>query len=238
MHCLPNIFMICQVQSMKGHVEMKPVIGLGAGGHAKVVIDLIRLQGEYDVIGLLDPKRELWQRTVSGIPVLGSDELLSELRQQGVHHAFIGLGTTGDLHPRRRLYELACEHGFEVISAKHPKAIIASSVMIGRGATIMAGAIINADAQIGEDVIVNTGAIIEHDCRIGSHVHIATGACLASTVTVGDNSHIGLGASIRQCIRIGRNVIVGAGAVVVDDVPDGVVVVGVPARIIREVKAA
>jgi len=215
---------------------MNPVVGLGAGGHAKVVMDIIQLQNSYEVIGLLDPNEELWQSAVLGVPVLGSDDLLLEIHRRGIHHAFIGLGGTGDMQPRRRLYELARQHGFEIISAIHPRATVANSSMVGPGATIMAGAVINAGAKLGEDVIVNTGAIVEHDCQIGNHVHIATGARLASAVMVSDNSHIGLGASIRQCIQIGRNVIVGAGAVVIEDVSDNVVVVGVPARIMREVR--
>ena len=76
------------------------MIGLGAGGHAKVVIDILRLTGLYELIGLLDPKRPLWGTLVEGVPVLGNDELLPELRGQGVRHAFIGLGTTGGTRPR------------------------------------------------------------------------------------------------------------------------------------------
>ena len=212
------------------------VIGLGAGGHAKVVIEILRLIGGYELAGLLDPKQELWGTEVLGVPVLGDDSLLPELYNQGVHHAFIGLGTTGDTQPRRQLYEKARRQGFQIVHAIHPQAVIAPSVEIGHGPTIMAGAVINAAARLGDNVIVNTGAIVEHDCVIGDHVHIATGARLASGVHVGEGTHIGLGASIRQCIHIGRNAIVGAGAVVVDDVPDSVVVIGVPARILKRVE--
>ena len=211
------------------------VIGLGAGGHAKVVIETLRLVGGYELAGLVDSKRELWGTEVLGVPVLGDDSLLPRLYDEGARHAFIGLGSAGDTRPRRRLYEQACRQGFQIVPAIHPQAIISPSAQIGQGPTIMAGAIINAAARLGDDVIVNTGAIVEHDCVIGSHVHIATGARLASTVHVGDGTHIGVGAIVRQCIHIGRHSIVGAGAVVVDDVPDGVVVVGVPARVLRKV---
>jgi sugar O-acyltransferase (sialic acid O-acetyltransferase NeuD family) len=212
------------------------VIGVGAGGHAKVVIEILRLMGCYELVGLLDPKRELWDTEVLEVPVLGDDSILPELYNQGVRHAFIGLGTVGDTRPRRRLYEKVRRQGFQIVQAIHPQAVITSSVEIGHGPTIMAGAVINAAARLGDNVIVNTGAIVEHDCVIGDHVHIATGTRLASTVHVGEGTHIGLGASVRQCIRIGRNAIVGAGAVVVDDVPDNVVVVGVPARILKRLE--
>lgn len=206
------------------------IIGLAAGGHAKVIIEILRLTEDPELTGLLDPKRELWNTQVLGVTVLGDDDLLPDLYSQGVRHAFIGLGSIRDTEPRKALYKKARRLGFQIVVAIHPNAVISSSAVIGDGATIMAGAVINAEARLGDNVIVNTGAIVEHDCIIGSHVHIATGARLASTVRVGDGAHIGAGATIRQSINIGANAVVGIGAVVVDDVSPAIVVAGVPAR--------
>ena len=214
--------------------DLLPVIGVGAGGHAKVLVETLQLVGGYELVGLLDPKPEIWNTNVLGIPVLGDDCLLATLYYDGVRHAFIGLGSVGDTGPRRRLYEEVRGRGFEIVQTIHPQAIIAPSAQIGHGSTIMAAAVVNTATILGTNVVVNTGAIVEHDCVIGDHVHIASGARLASTVHVGEGTHIGLGACIRQCIHIGRQVVVGAGAVVVDDVPDNVVVVGVPARVLQE----
>jgi len=213
--------------------EKPEVIGLGAGGHAKAVINTLRLMDQFTLVGLLDSRQELFATEVLGVPVLGDDGLIAELYGRGVRHAFIGLGGAGDTGPRRRLYEKARQHGLRIIPAIHPYAVIAPSVEVGCGATIMAGAVINPAARVGDNVIINTGAIVEHDCIISNHVHIASGARLASTVNVGEGAHIGLGACVRQCANIGRNAVVGAGAVVIDDVPDNVVVVGVPSRIVR-----
>jgi len=211
------------------------VVGLGAGGHAKVVLEILRLIGQHELVGLLDPNKELWDTEVLGVPVLGDDDLLPRLYKEGVRHAFIGLGTVGDPRPRIELYKKALGYGFQIVRAIHSQAIISPSAIIGDGPTVMAGAIINASTRLEDDVIINSGAIVEHDCVIESHAHIATGAQLASTVYVGEGSHIGIGASIRQCISIGQYAIIGAGAVVIDNVPDNVVVVGVPARILRGV---
>jgi len=115
----------------------------------------------------------------------------------------------------------------------HPSAVISKSASLGEGVTVMAGVLINANSQIGNNVIINTGAIVEHDCIVGDHIHVATGARLAGTVTVGTGSHIGAGAIVLEGRSIGSNSIVGAGAVVVRDVPDEVVVMGVPARIYK-----
>lgn len=209
---------------------MERVVGLGAGGHAKVVIDILRLMG-LEPAALLDSKASLWGATILGVPVIGGDDLLPSLRSEGITRAFVGVGGAGDTGPRRRLYLLLCELGFDVVSAVHPAAVVSRAASIGRGATLMAGSIVNAGATLGDNVIVNSGAIVEHDCAIADHVHIATGARLAGTVWVGECSHIGLGASVRESKHIGQNVIVGAGAAVVADVPDNVVVVGVPARV-------
>ena len=116
------------------------------------------------LVGLLDRNRELWGKEMAGVPVLGGDELLDKLRAEGIHHAFIGVGSAGNSARRQKLYELALSHGFQVVPAIHPQAVISPSARIGAGVAIMAGAIINADAQIGDNVIINTGAIVEHDC--------------------------------------------------------------------------
>ena len=214
---------------------MTHAIGIGAGGHAKVVIEILRLVGEYHITGLLDAAPALLNAKILGIPVLGDDSLLPELYRAGGRHAFIGLGSIGDLVPRRNLYVRVLQAGFEMIPAVHPHAVISPSAILGKGVTVMAGVVINSSARLGENVIVNTGAIVEHDCLVGDHVHLATGCRLGGHVTVGEAAHIGAGACIRQGIRIGRGAVIGAGAVVVRDVPDSVVMVGVPARKLRDV---
>lgn len=213
-----------------------PVIGLGAGGHAKVVIEILRLVGGYELVGLLDPRRELWGSTLLGVPVLGDDALLPGQYDTGMRHAFIGLGSGQDTRPRRRLYEHAVAAGFTVVTAVHPRATVSPSVAGGRASTVMAGAVINAHCRLEENVVVNSGAIVEHDCVLGAHAHVASGARLAGEVVVGAGAHIGLGATVNQRLRIGAGALVGSGAVVVRDVDPGVVVVGVPARVLRPVE--
>jgi UDP-perosamine 4-acetyltransferase len=209
---------------------MKQVIGLGAGGHAKIIIEILRLLGDFEIVGLLDANPKGRGAGVLGVPVLGDDSLLPELFARGVRHAFVGLGGTGDNRPRASLYLMVKRNGFEVISAIDPRSSIAPSAMVGEGVMVMPGAIVNADSRLGDNVIVNTGAIVEHDCTIGDHVHIATGARLGGGVTVLEGAHIGLGAAIKQGVQIGRYAVVGAGAAVIHDVADQATVVGVPAR--------
>jgi UDP-perosamine 4-acetyltransferase len=213
---------------------MNNVVGIGAGGHAKVLIDIVQLMGIYNLIGLLDP--HYIGSKIGNVPVLGGDELLPHLRNEGIEFAFIGVGSVGNNMQRVRLFEKVQSAGFAFINAVHPASILASNVRLGQGVSIMAGSIINSDVQIGDNVIINTGAIIEHDCTISAHAHISPGAVLCGGVHVGVGAHVGAGATVRQGIIVGDNALVGAGAVVVQDVPSQVVVIGVPARVKHEEK--
>ena len=208
------------------------VVGLGAGGHARVLIEILRYNKSYELIGLLDSGTELHGKNFMEVPVLGDDDLLPQVVKDGVQRFFVGLGGIGDNGPRRRLFDIAIKFGMKPVEAIHPQAVVSLSAELGQGVAVMAGAVINACVHLGENVIVNTGAVVEHDCKIGDHVHIATGARLAGEVCVGNNGHIGSGATVIQGILIGENTIVGAGAVVIKDVPQGVTVVGCPARIV------
>jgi len=206
------------------------VVGLGAGGHAKGIIEIVRINQDFEIVGLLDPKKELHGLDILGVPVMGGDELLPKVKQEGVQHFFIGLGGIGDNSPRRHLFEMALGYEMIPVDAIHPKAVISPSAVLGTGCVIMAGAVVNANARIGCNVILNTNSVVEHDCVVRDHVHIATGANLASTVKVAAGAHIGAAAVIRQCISIGENAVVGAGGVVVKDVLPNTIVVGVPAK--------
>jgi len=210
-------------------------IGIGAGGHAKVVLDILFQQQYRSVIGLLDADAARWGSTLLDVPILGGDEALDKLIEtESITAFFLGIGAVKSLAQRRKLYEFALGKGLVPLDIVHPSAHVSPLVTLGAGVTIMVASIINAASSIGENVLINTGAIVEHDCTIGNHVHIATGACVAGGVEIGDEAMIGVGSVIRQGLRIGRRAVVGAGAVVIKDVPDDCVVVGNPANTLRE----
>jgi len=213
--------------------EVVRVIGLGAGGHAAVAIEALRGAGGYEIVGLTDPRKDLWGTTLLGVPILGDDRELTVQYDQAVSHAFIGLGGASDTTPRRRLFELAKAQGFQVVDVIHPSAVRSPSARAGSGMMLLATAVVNANAELGENVLVNTGAIVEHDCVVGDHVHVAIGARLASGVRVGTGAHIGAGATVLEGRSIGAAAVVGAGAVVTHDVDPEEVVAGVPARPVR-----
>lgn len=212
----------------------KKIVGFGAGGHAKVVIEILRAMGDFEPAGLLDAGQRTRGLRVLGVPVWGGDDQLHDLVVRGFKYFFVGLGSIGDASSRRAVYERALAAGLQPVKAVHPHAVVSASATLGPGVTIMAGAVINASAALGANVIINTGAVVEHDCTVGDHAHVATGAKLGGTVRVGRLAHIGAGATIRQGINVGEAALVGVGAVVVKDVPAGMVVAGVPARPLRQ----
>ncbi len=205
-------------------------VGLGAGGHARSVIDALGGDPGVRVVGLLDRDAERVGDRFSGVEILGDDHWLASARRSGITHFFVGVGSVGDPGTRQRLFEIGRHWGLVPLVVVHPSATVSREATLAPGTVVLAGAIVNAGAHVAENAIVNTGAIVEHDCRIAAHAHVATGARLAGGVSVGEGSLVGIGSIVRQGIEIGRRAVVGAGAVVVSDVPDWTRVVGVPAR--------
>jgi UDP-perosamine 4-acetyltransferase len=204
------------------------VIVLGAGGHAKVVIEILQANGDkvdYCVSGTHGPD------TCVGVSVLEGDQHLPLLRQKGYCRAFVAIGSN---IIRQRMADVARRAGYQLINAISPHAIISPSVRLGGGIAVMAGAVINAASVIDDLAIINTGATIDHDCRIARGVHIAPQCALAGNVTVGEGAFLGTGAKVIPGMQIGRRATVGAGGVVIRNVPDGAVAVGVPARVIKQ----
>jgi sugar O-acyltransferase (sialic acid O-acetyltransferase NeuD family) len=206
------------------------VVLIGAGGHGRVVLDILRAAGVHKPIGFLDADPQLTGQTIGGLPVLGQVNLLPKLKAQKVKGVIISIG---DNSPRRRYFQKVVSHGFDLVNAIHPGSQVSPTARLGRNVVIAAGAVISTDARLGDGVIVNTSAVVDHECEIGRAVHICPSATLAGRVRVGDETFIGLGCNIIQCLKIGSRAVVGAGAVVIQDVPDGATVVGVPARVIK-----
>lgn len=205
-----------------------PVIILGAGGHAKVLIDTLRLLST-ELLGIVDADPNKKNQLLLDVPVLGSDD---EVMKHPVEKIFLvnGIGSVRGDPLRRRLFEHFKSKGYRFSSVVHPSSIIASDVILSEGTQIMAGAVVQAGCHIGINTVINTGAVVDHDCHIGGHVHIAPGVTLSGGIWVGESTHIGTGATVIQGIKIGRNSLVAAGAVVIRDVPDDATVAGIPAK--------
>ncbi|MCP4592375.1 MAG: acetyltransferase [bacterium] len=210
---------------------MKCVIA-GAGGHGRVVLDVLLNAAEHEVIGFVDSDASLAGRHMDGRPILGDWDCLPDLRaKQGVQGAIVAIG---DNSVRREFAERVEKSGLTLINAIHPSANLAHNVTLGRNVVIAAGALVCAHCQVGDSAILNTGCIVDHESMIGTAAHICPGARLAGRVTVESGAFVGLGATIIQNTRVGFDAIIGAGAVVIRDVAPMSTVVGVPACEIKE----
>jgi sugar O-acyltransferase (sialic acid O-acetyltransferase NeuD family) len=202
----------------------------GAGGHGKVVADLLS-RGEPEFVGFVDDREKLWGTMVMGFPVLGGGEWLR--REARSSRIAVALGV-GDNASRRWIAENCTYWDAEILTMVHPRAAVSRTARVGRGSVVMANATVNAEAMVGDGVIVNSGAVVEHDVEVGEYAHVAPNAAMGGGSSIGAFSHLGIGASVLPRVRIGARTVVGAGAVVVKNLPDEVVAIGVPARIHRQ----
>jgi sugar O-acyltransferase (sialic acid O-acetyltransferase NeuD family) len=194
------------------------VIIIGAGGHARVLLDALRLMS-CEVLGYVDPAFAKGTQGPGGVLVLGGDEALKDFSTSEVQ-LVNGVGSIGATTSRGAVYRRGKDAGFSFARVVHPSAIVSSSVILGEGVQVMAGCVVQTDAQIGANSIINTRASVDHDCLIGETVHIAPGVTLSGNVRVGDRAHIGTGAVVIQGISIGADSLVAAGAVVYRDVAE------------------
>ncbi|QYX29910.1 acetyltransferase [Sphaerospermopsis torques-reginae] len=204
---------------------LKAVYILGAGGHGKVVLDTL-LASHIQVTGVLAPQSQLTE--VLGVPILGGDDYLNN---ESITQTYLanGLGANPYISKRRLIFNTMKDRGFTFKSIQHPSAIVSSTVKLGEGCQIMAGAIVQPGVTLGENTVVNTGAVIDHDCVISSHSFIAPGVTLCGDIKIAHSVFIGAGAVVLPGVYIGENAIIGAGAVVTKSIPERSIVVGNPA---------
>ena len=203
---------------------MKGNLIVGAGGHGKVIADMMLRQG-MKILGFLDDNPSIVGQRVLSFPILGKIERWMDFDADGLVVA------VGDNVSRRTIVQkMESEAAPRWVTLLHPSATVAESVRVGIGTVIIAGAVINAETILGKHTIVNTGATVDHDCLIGDFAHVAPGSHLAGGVHVGAGALIGIGSCVTPGCRIGDESIIGAGAAVVRDVPPGVIARGVPAR--------
>ncbi|MEG1875966.1 MAG: acetyltransferase [Lachnospiraceae bacterium] len=196
---------------------MEKMVLLGSGGHAKSVIDTIEQNGCYEIVGFLDTK-EKQNYHYRGYAVIGTDDDLLRLYQEGVHHAFITIGYMGQASIRQTLYQRLKDAKYNIPTIIDASAQIATDASIGEGTFIGKQVIVNADTVIEHMCIINSGAIVEHDCRVAEQVHIAVGAVVCGGVMIGKAAFIGANATILQGKQIGQRAMVGAGSIITKDV--------------------
>lgn len=206
----------------------KPVIVLGAGGHAKVVLDILISQSA-KIIGIVDSDFNKIGTKILGISVIGDDSIVEQYPTQSIY-LVNGLGSIGSTKAREALFIKFKKCGYDFATIIHKSAVIASDVELKEGTQVFAGAVIQTGTIIGHNSIINTKTSIDHDCHIEPHVHISPGVTICGNVIIGERTHIGAGTTIIQGIKIGTNAIIGAGSVVLRDQAENTMAFGVPAK--------
>lgn len=204
------------------------VIGIGAGGHCKVVLNSIATQKQFHVLGLIEQNNDRLDADYCGTKILGDEAKLPTLLQEQTSFCFLGVGAIGQNNSIRKLiFERIQTIGFSFVNVIDSSAVVASSVVYQDGLFTAPGVLCNTDTTLGKNVVLNTGSIIEHDCCIEDHAFIGPGAILCGEVKVGELAFVGAGARIKQGVQVGANAVVGMGATVLKDVPAGSVVTGI-----------
>ncbi|MCU1536253.1 MAG: transferase hexapeptide repeat containing protein [Humibacillus sp.] len=194
---------------------------LGAGGHARSVVDVLERAGETVVAVSGDPHGSPWH-----VDVLADDtEALAMVSDRGLR-ACVAIGSTG---ARAMLVADFLSRGVSLPPVVAVTATVAPGSHVGPGTVVLEHAHVGPGSRVGTGVIVNTAAVVEHDCVVGNGAHVAPGAVLLGAASVGDGTLVGSGARVLPGVVVGAHVIIGAGAIVTRAVPDGATVTGVPA---------
>lgn len=197
----------------------KSIIILGAGGHAKVVADVL-IKSDCKILGLVTPEKEKGS-ICFGCKVLGDDDVIDSYLDKGFLLAN-GIGFLPGIPLRWELAKRMRDKGFSFVKVIHPSAIISDDVVIDDGVQIMAGSILQPGVHVGRDSIINTGTCVDHDCDIGQNCHLAPNVTLSGNVTIENGVHVGTGTSVIQNKKIGLNSVIAAASVIYHDIPDGV----------------
>lgn len=203
----------------------KPVLMIGSGGHASVLLDVLQEQ-RVDILGYVDPRAAM----SGGFALLQhwtADEDVLQHAPEDIE-LVLGIGSLPGNGLRKKMYDKFKALGYRFRTVVADSAVVSPSAVLDEGVQLMPGCVVNAHAHIGCNSIINTRASIDHDCKVGAHNHVAPGAVLCGTVRTGAQVHVGTSACVIQAVSIGNDVVVGAGATVTSDVPEHMTVY--PAR--------
>jgi sugar O-acyltransferase (sialic acid O-acetyltransferase NeuD family) len=208
------------------------VIVIGGSDQGRQAIEIIEELGSTEIVGVLD-RHAVDGGAVAGYPVLGTDEDLSATAAASRATAFVV--AIGDNFARHRVLtrEMNRCPDLDPLRVVHRSAVIARSADIGPGSIVMAGVVVSNSCRVGNGALLATRSSLDHDCVFGDCASLAPGVTTGGGVRIGECTAIGLGASVIHGVSIGNHTVVGAGALILEDVPDGVVAYGAPARVAR-----
>lgn len=206
---------------------MKRIYLFGAGGHAKVICEILELQKEYKIAGFVEMNPR--SKTFCGYPVYAQSEVTSSSDT----YAIVAIG---DNFLRSTVVQSIRKNhpDMQFATVVHPASVLSKDVRLGAGTVVMAQVVLNSGCDVGKHCILNTSTSIDHDCAIGDFASVAPGSVLGGNVQVGAFSAVGLGAKVIHGISIGTHTVIGAGSLVLENMSDSIVAFGIPAKEIRK----
>lgn len=199
------------------------IILYGGGGRARVLIDLLRQVQGYEIAGIVDDNLPVGY-VENGVTVIGSSEMLGDIRASGTLFAANAVGSVERLKTRASTYQKLKTTGFIMPNLIHPRAMVEPSVVMGEGNQIFAGGVVGSSVVMGDNNTINCGAIVSHDSRLADNVHLAPGAVLAGGVKIGSDTLIGMNSSVYLKVKVGSGVTIKNGTQVFHNLDDNTVV--------------
>lgn len=207
---------------------MIDIIIVGAGGNAKVLIDIILENENNEIWGILDDNKELLNKILyRNIKVIDTLNFMNDNK----HYNYCL--SIGNNKVRKSIVE---KYNIEWINVISKYAIISPTAKIGVGTHIYPNSVIESDAIIGNHTIINIASSIHHDVFIGDFCNVAPKCAICGTTIIGNNTFIGAGSTIINNCNIGNNVIIGLGSTIVSNIEDNTIYYGIKAKFIRENK--
>ena len=213
---------------------MKSVVIIGAGGFGREVLEIFKdrnkISKTWNILGFIDEDKQLHRKILNGYPVLGGFDWLREHRGDNLG-CVCAIGTC---ETRKQVIEKLRETGISYYNAIHPSVIMSEFVEMGVGVIICAGSILTVNIKIGDHVHIDTNCTVAHDAIIGNYCRLNPGVKINGNNHLGEGVYVGTGATFIQEVSVGDWSMIGAGAVVSKDIPEKVVAVGIPARVVKQ----
>ena len=212
-------------------MSKQKLILVGGGGHCKSCIDVIELEGKYEIVGIIDLPEKKGEKILS-YEVIGNDDEYETYKQQGCEF-LITVGQIKTASVRKKIFGKLKSIDATIATVISPLAYVSKYASVAEGTIVMHNAFVNAGAEVGVNCILNTGCVIEHDAEIGEYCHISTNAVVNGDCKIGDETFVGSNATISSQVNVGENVIIGAGSVVIKSIENNCAVAGVPSKKIK-----
>ncbi len=212
-------------------MSLPALVVVGAGGLAREAVEAVRainaVQPRWRVVGYLDDRPDMHGTEVAGVAVLGPVDAIADQPDADV---LLATGRQGSREAlRARLDGLGIDPQ-RYSSVVHPAAAVSSTSIVGPGSIVLAHCTLTASVTVGAHVALMPNIVLTHDVVVADYATLASGVNLSGAVTVQRGAYLGAGTLVREGVRIGGGALVGMGSVVLDDVPDGRLWFGVPAR--------